>query len=119
MGFYSIVAEWVNSKLNSLPLTLTLLVGIWFCISNRHRRPRVALVLGVVVAFQLSRQLGLWDVFCGGIEAIGDFVLAVGSFLRNPESWHASVMVWSAAIWASLCLDDRTWRDKPEKSLPK
>ena len=118
MDIFASISGWAASRLNSLPLILALLVGGRLCISNRHRRPRVSLVLGAVVTFELARTLGLWDAICGGVEAIGYFVLAVANFLRYPESWHASVLVWSCAIWAGLCLDDRAWRAKPEKSLP-
>ena len=118
MDIFASISGWATPRLYSLPLILALLVGGWLCISNRHRRPRVSLVLGVVVAFELARNLGLWEAMCGGVEAIGYFVLAAANFLRYPESWHASVLVWSCAIWAGLCLDDRAWRAKPEKPHP-
>lgn len=117
MGIFANIAEWVATRLHSLPLILVLLVGGWLCISNRRRRPRVSLVLGVVVAFELARHLGLWAAICRGVEAFGYFVLASANFIRYPEAWHASVLIWGGAIWAGLCLDDRGWLAKPEKPL--
>lgn len=117
MDIFASISGWTAARFYSLPLILTLLVGGWLCISNRHRRPRVALILGVVVAFELARTLGLWDAICEGVEATAYFVLAVANFLRHPEAWHASVLIWCGAIWAGLCLDDRVWRAKPEKLL--
>lgn len=104
---------WLVSLMSSLPVIAVLITGLVTCWMQRRRRPLVARILAVVMAFQLAMSLGLSLAFRQILmfahsqlvdqTANDDWTRPL--FYLLPFSCLAAV-IWGVAFSAVLFLND-------------